>query len=35
VFASKYTTILPDKQKLIEEVEHIIKNNTSNGKNTA
>jgi predicted nuclease of restriction endonuclease-like (RecB) superfamily len=24
VFASKYTTILPDKQKLIEEVEYII-----------
>ncbi len=24
VFASKYTTILPDKQKLIEEVENVI-----------
>ncbi|MDR0738385.1 MAG: PDDEXK nuclease domain-containing protein [Prevotellaceae bacterium] len=27
VFASKYTTILPDKQKLIDEVEQIINHN--------
>ena len=26
VFASKYVTILPDKEKLIEEVENVIKN---------